>query len=310
VPAIANGMPRVLTLLLVVGAVVAVNLIGVRQATRTVNAFTLVKLAPLLLLALIGLPQVDSEVFASQAVQAPDWAGAVLLMVFAFGGFETAMLPAGEMKDPRRDTAIGLLAAIALIACIYLVLQVTVVGVLPNAADSEAPISATAEVLLGHPGLLIATVAAVISTLGWTQGAVLQVPRLLYAMAERGDLPNSFMRLHPRWRTPHVSIVAFAAISLAFAIAGSFAANATLAALTRLLYYLCTCMAFLVFRRRRAPEAAFRVPFGRTVAGAAMGFCVWLLATRSFEQAWLLGALVLVGVGLYSLTGGSLRSQG
>jgi amino acid transporter len=299
----AGGAPgRVLTIVAVVAVVTTINLLGVRQATWAVNAFTLAKLAPLLLLIAIGLPQVDAGVLATQTVAAPDWTQAVLLLMFAFGGFETALIPAGEQRDPRRDAGVALLTALAAIAAIYLLVQLVVVGVLPQARASEAPIAAVFERLLGTPGLLLASLGALISIWGYNTGVVLQAPRMLHAMAERGELPRALAHVHRRWLTPDVAIVLFAAAVLAFALAGSFAANATLSAIVRLIYYALTCAALPVLRRRGGAPAGFRLPLAIAIVPLAIGFCAWLLSTRTFEQAWVLAALIAAGLGLYALS--------
>src|SRR6185436_1614429 len=132
---------------------------------------------------------------------------------------------------------------------------------------------------------------------------ILQSPRVLYSIAERRELPGVFARVHPRFRTPHVAIVCYATLALALALYGSFEWNATLSAIVRLVTYGLTCVALVVFRRRPdAPPAGFRLPL--PVAAAAVlggvGFALWLLKTRTFEQVWPLPALMGLGALLYA----------
>ncbi len=299
-PAAGQGWTRVAVMTGLVAAVTAVNLVGVRQATWTVDAFTIAKLLPLVLLAVLGLPRVEGTVLASQAVADPQWTQAILLLVFAYGGFEAPLIPAGEARNPRRDTAFALMTALAVIATVYCVVQLVVIGLVPNVASVKAPVAQAFEVLLGGPGVVLASVAAMVSIYGYTTGTTLQSPRVLFSMAERGELPKVFGRVHERFRTPHVAILTYAVLALALALYGSFTWNATLSAIVRLVTYGLTCVALLVLRRRPdVGEPGFRVPLAVVVAPLAAGFCLWLLLTRSLSQAWITAALVAAGALLY-----------
>jgi amino acid transporter len=307
VPA-ADPRPWRLFLMATVAAFAAgVNVIGVRQASWTVNAFTMAKLLPLGLLVILGLPRLSAGAFATQAVARPDWTHAVLLLMFAYGGFESPLIPAGEARDPSRDTGPALLTALAAIALVYTLVQLVVVGVLPHAASSTAPLASTFEVILGPAGAVFASVAALVSIYGYTMGTTLQSPRLLHAMAVRGELPRVLARVHEGFRTPDAAIVVFASFAFGLAAAGSFAANATFSAIVRLVTYALTCAALVVLRRKHPSEPpAFRVPGGTLVASLGLGFCVWLLMTRSLDRPGLiaLGLLALIavaGLGLRAL---------
>jgi basic amino acid/polyamine antiporter, APA family len=183
-----------------------------------------------------------------------------------------------------------------------------VVGLVPRAAAVKAPVAAAFGILIGTAGTAFASVAAMISTYGWSVGATLATPRILYSMAERAELPAALARVHPRFRTPDVAIYTFAAGGLAFGLAGGFAANATISAIVRLVTYALVCGSLLVFRRRAGMEApGFRVPAGAAVAVVGMGFCVWLLSTRTFAQAWILLAIMTLGFVLWAAARGQAR---
>ena len=308
VPAAGAAAGRAAVMCAVTALVTALNVVGVRQGSRTVDVFTVAKLLPLLLLALLGVARIRGEVLATQAVAAPDWTQAVLLLVFAYGGFEAALIPASEAKDPRRDSAFALLVALAVIATLYALVQLAVVGLVPAVASVRAPVAAAFAVLIGPAGTTFASLAAMISTYGWAVGATLATPRILFSMAERAELPAALARVHPRFRTPDVSIYAFAVGGLAFGLAGGFAANATISAIVRLVTYALVCGSLLVFRRRAGMEApGFRVPAGTAVAVIGMGFCAWLLSTRTFTQAWTLLAIMALGFILWAVARGQGR---
>ncbi len=298
-PGVASGAPRALVMTALAGTVAITNVIGVRQAARAIDFFTIAKLTPLALLIVLGLPEIDADTLAGQAVTDPDWTEAILIMMFAFGGFESSLLPAGEMRDPKRDIGFALLAGLAVITTVYVLVQVVVIGVVPHAAEARAPLAAALGVLLGPAGLTLASVGAMISVYGWMTGATLAQPRVIHAMAERRELPGGLAYVHPRFRTPVLAILLFVLVGLALALAGSFAANATFAAIVRLVYYGLTCAALIVLRKRGGEAPGFRVPAGPVIATLAIGFCLWLLTTRTFEQLWILLALIAAGLPFY-----------
>ncbi len=302
VPAMSTPWGRVGTMTAVLALITAINLRGVRQATWTVDVFTVAKLLPLVLLVLLGLGRLEPDVLASQAVAHPDWTQAILLLVFAYGGFEAPLIPAGEAKDPRRDTGFALLTALALIASVYTLVQLVVVGLVPQVATVRAPLAAAFRVLIGPFGVTLASLTAMVSIYGYATGTVLQSPRVLLAMAERGELPRIWSRIHPVHRTPDAAILTYSALVLTLAVYGSFTWNATLSAIVRLLTYGLTCLALLVFRRQRpGEEPGFQLPAGGPISVAGALFCLWLLLTRTFTQAWVLGGLVLAGAALFLL---------
>jgi amino acid transporter len=301
VPGARDGAGRLASMAALWAVVTAINLAGVRQATWTIDAVTVAKLLPLGAIVALGLGRISGETLGTQLVERTDWTQAVLLLVFAYGGFEVALVPASEARDPRRDTAFALVVSLALVAALYFLIQLVVVGVVPHAAGERAPIAAVLGVLLGPAGATLASLGALVSIYGWTTGTLLQSPRLLFAMAERGELPAPLARVHARWRTPHVAILVFAAATIGLAALGSFASNATVAAIVRLVYYGLTAAALLVLRRRGGPPPGFRLPAAGLIAPLAMLFCLWLLSTRTFEQAWILAALVAAGAALHAV---------
>jgi amino acid transporter len=295
VPWVGTAGGRATTMIAAVTLFTAINVRGVRQAAWTINLFTIAKLLPLVLLLVLGLNQLSDDVIATQTVTTPQWTDAVLQMVFAFAGFEVALVAAGELRRPRQDAAFALVVAMLIITTLYALTQLTVIGVLPNAASSQAPIADALRITLGTGGATIGSLAAVISTYGWLTGNALLIPRMPFSMAERGELPRALAAVHPTLRTPHVSIITCSLIALALGLAGSFAATSTLSAIGRLVVYALTCGALIRLRRTGGPPAGFVLPGGTMFAVVGIIFSVWLLSTRSFAQAWMIGAIVVAG---------------
>lgn len=296
VPWVGTPVGRAVTMTATVVVVTATNVRGVRQAAWTVNLFTVAKLLPLVLVIVLGAVHFQGAVLATQTAAAPHWTQAVLLLVFAYGGFESAVVAAGETRRPRDDTAFALVAATLAVTLVYALVQLAVMGVLPNAALSKAPITDALRATMGAGGSVVGSVAAVLSTYGWLTGFGLLTPRVLFSMAERGELPAVLGRVHPAFRTPHVAVIACASGALALGLYGTFTATATLSAISRLVVYGVTCAALVRLRRGGGPPAGFVLPGGPAFAAAGIAFTVWLLSTRSFAEAWIVGAIVAAGV--------------
>jgi amino acid transporter len=283
--------------------VTAINVTGVRMAAWTMNVFTVAKLLPLVLLIVLGLPQVRGEVLATQTVSQPDWREAVLLMVFAYGGFESMVIAASEARNPRRDTAYALIAAGAIVTVLYCLLQIVIVGVLPNAGGVTTPVASALEELLGPSGATLGSAGVVLSVYGWLTGFTLMMPRVLYSMARHGELPAVLGRVHPGFRTPHVAVVGNAVVALAMSLYSSFADAAALAAIARLAVFAVTCAALIALRKKSGPSPGFRLPGGPIVSVAGVSFAVWLLSTRSLTQLGILLGVVIFGAALRSAKG-------
>lgn len=307
IPWVALPAGRAVTMIVGIALVTVLNVIGVRQAAWTVNAFTIAKLLPLLGLVVLGAVYFSPAVVATQAVVTPDWTEALLLLVFAYGGFESGIVAGSESRDPKRDTAFALLVAMLVVTVLYCLVQLAVVGVLPNAAASTAPVASAFRAMLGPVGLTLGSIAVVISVYGWLSGFALMTPRILFSMAERHELPAVLARIHPRYRTPYVAIVLNSVLALALGLSGSFAQMAVFSAISRLAIYVSTCAALIVLRKRFGDPEGFRVPGGRGVAVVGILFCVWLITTRSLDQAWFLPVAVAAGAVIWAVTKATRR---
>ena len=292
VPALGTPTGSAALLAIAFAVVATVNIRGVRQGTRLNTVTTVAKLLPLALLVLVGVWVVRPEVLEAPRVAEPNWTEAVLLLVFAYGGFESGVVAAGEVREPRRDTAFALVVAMGVVTVVYTLVQLVIVGVLPAAARSTAPVADALGRVLGGGGVMVGALAVVVSVYGWMAGFALMTPRILLAMAQRGEMPAVLARVHPDRRTPHPAIVANSVVALALALFATFAQMATLAAVVRLGIYAATCATLIALRRRAVAPPGFRLPAGDLLALVGIAFCGWLLATRSLTQAWALAGIV------------------
>jgi basic amino acid/polyamine antiporter, APA family len=296
-PAAASPIPRAIVLSVLLGFLTAVNCRGVRSGTTLNNLFTAAKLitlgafiaAGLVFLALKHRPLV----IAFPAGKPSTWLHAVLLLVFAYGGYETAVMPGGEAKNPRLDFPFALFTGLAVCTVIYTLTQWVVISVLPQASATERPMAAAAQLMLGTWGADIVSAGVLLSCYGYLSANILGFPRMLFALAERGDLPSVIGKVHPKFRTPYVAIMILAGCSWIFSLVGSFQWNLTISAITRLIYYGAVCVALPVLRRKpNAPPAAFRLPWGNLIAVLAVGTSLLLFRKPDQPGEWVLGILV------------------
>ncbi len=299
-PHATKPLPRFLILTFLYGLLTLINYRGVRASTLVSNVFTVAKLVPLFLVAIAGVFYLMGGHKASPLMPAgagaAAWLKACLLLVFAYGGFETALTPLGEAKNPRRDVAFALFVSLITCTLLYAAIQWVVIGILPDPGHSERPLADVARLALGPGGAAFVSVGALMSVYGYLSANMLGVPRITFALAENGDFPSIFAAIHPRFRTPYVSILAFALLSWLLALLGSFTWNATLSAVARLLYYGLVCAALPVFRRKQPGAAMFRLPGGSFFAVLGTGICLGLIAGVNLS-----GSLILLATGFVAL---------
>src|SRR5215207_1312030 len=286
-PAANGGGWRAAIITFVIVSLTAVNYVGVRDATLVSNIFAVGKLLPLLVFVVAGIFFIAPGNF--EAAATPDtnsFSTAVMLLVYAFTGFENASVPTGEVRDPRRNMPAAILIAVGIVALFYISIQAVCVGTLPGLAASQRPIADAGAVFLGAAGASLIVAGAVVSIVGNLNAGVLTTSRLPFAMSENGELPAALSNTHPRFRTPHFSILLTSALLLALTLSSSVLYALTLSTIARLLAYAATCLALPVLRRRTAaPPPLFRVPFGVGVAVAALLLCVWLLSQSTGREA-------------------------
>jgi amino acid transporter len=297
-PAATSPKPRFVVLTLLVGILTVINYRGVRAGTEVSNVFTAAKLVPLALVILGGAIWFFSAhpVSSAPVAHANNWPKAILLLLFAYGGFETALTPMSEAKNPRRDAVFGLFTALATCIVVYTLIQWIVVGLLADPAHSERPLADVVRLFLGAKGAQFVALGALVSVYGYLSAKILAVPRITYALAERGDFPVVFGKVHPQFHTPYVSIVVFALATWLLALFGNFAWNVTLAALSRLFYYGIGCAALPVLRRKQPQAALFRLPGGIVFAVVGVVICLTLVT-----QVDLSGSLILLATVLAAL---------
>ena len=300
-PHARDALPRALILTVLVGVLALVNVRGVRAGTQVSNFFTAAKMLPLFAIIGMGLFVLHAHsgripAGAPHVVALGAWLKALLLLVFAYGGFETALAPMGEARDPRQDAPFALFSALLVCTVVYALIQWVVVGVLPDAAHSERPLADVARIAIGSFGAALVAVGALISFYGYLSAKILGMPRVTFALAEQGDFPKAFAAVHPRFHTPYVSILVFAVLVWAFALSGEFKWNVTLSAVARLLYYGVCCAALPVLRRKQPGGARFHLPGGNLLSVLAVVMCAALVTRVDFGQSVIVAATIALAL--------------
>jgi amino acid transporter len=257
--------------------------------------FAVAKLAPLLLFVLLGLPRIGQvPTLEPAAVGFSDWMEAVLVLVFAFGGFEAALMPMSEARDPQHDAPFALLSALAVCTVLYTLIHLVVLGALANPGAEPRPLAAAARQFMGSPGAALITLAALVSVFGYLSSQMLNAPRLTYALAEQRDFVPAFAWVHPRFKTPWFSILAFALLLWILAVAGSFRWNVYLSAVSRLFTYGLVCASLPKLRRKFPGRAIFHLRWGMGYTVLGVGFSLMLLARMGWVEMAIIAGTVLV----------------
>jgi basic amino acid/polyamine antiporter, APA family len=302
-PHAKDSIPRAFILTALVGVLAFINIRGVRAGAQVSNLFTAAKLVPLVFVIVLGLFVLQRHHWNIATtpvgpVSMSQWLKAMLLLVFAYGGFETALAPMSEAKNPRRDAPFALFTALVVCTALYALIQYVVVGVLPDAVHSQRPLADVARLAVGPIGGALVAVGALVSFYGYLSAKILAMPRVPFALAEQGDFPKTFASVHRRFRTPYVSILVFAAMVWGLALIGDFKWNVTLSAVARLLYYGVGCAALPVLRRMESADtsAMFHLPAGDFFAVVGVILCAVLATRVDFGQSLILIATIALAL--------------
>jgi amino acid transporter len=305
VPALSGRVAKAGVLVVVYALLAGVNVGGVKQGARLNDVATVAKLLPLLLLVGAGALAVSPQNLASTPPETGSLARACIVLIFAFAGVESALVPSGEVRNPARTVPRAILMAMLGITVLYLALHAVAQGVLGTdvLARSATPLADAAGKAMGSGGRTLILVGTAVSTFGYVSGMILAVPRGPFAMARDGFLPRALASVHPRFHTPHVAIMVQAVITCALAISSKFILLAVLANLSTLLLYGACCVAAWELRRRGVTTDGampFRVPAAPVIPWLALAVIAFMLfsVTRT-EWAWVLGVLAVAAMIFY-----------
>jgi len=311
VPALAGTAARAVVLVATFAILGTVNVLGVRQGTAVNVVSTIAKLVPLLLLLVLGAFAVKAANFAG----IPTPAGASLartsvVLIFAFAGVESALVPSGEVRDVARTIPRAILVAMVAITGLYIALHLVCQGILGGAlGSSQTPLADAAAVALGPWGRMMMLVGAAVSMFGYVGGMTLAVPRALFALGRDGFLPRPLAAVHPRFHTPHVAIAVQAVVVCLLAVSSGFEKLALLANVSTLLLYAGCCLAAWQLRRRdvRAGGIPFRVPAAGVVPFVALAVIAYMLVSVTWKEWAVVAGLLAAAALIYFATTAARR---
>jgi basic amino acid/polyamine antiporter, APA family len=311
-PVMTGGVGRISMIAAVTLALAWVNVRGIRQSALVINLFTIAKLAPLAVFVIVGFWFIDAGRLTPLGPVTPNEVSTgVLLLVFAFGGYEVVGIPAGEATDPRTHLPFAFVTTILAVTVVMTLVQIVAMGTLPDLATSTTPLADASLLIMGGAGALLISAGAVISMTGNNMGAVLSGSRVLFALAENGELPRFFGAIHRRYRTPSNAIIFTAIVALGLALSGSFAVLAVASAIARLVTYISVAAATIRLRHRTfagaVPPALFVLPMGTLVPLLAIAVSLFMLAGATRQQ--LLGGAVALIIGAVLFIANGRRSR-
>jgi amino acid transporter len=301
-PWIREAAPRAVLLAAIVSTLTWINIRGVKQGAAVGDFLAAAKLIPMFAFVGIGLFAIKPQLYTGGAIPGrAEFGQAVLLYLFAFTGFEYAVIPAGEALAPRKHLPMAILTA-SLVACVlYTGIQIVCVGTLPGLAQSQTAMADAAARFLGSAGGQIIALTAVISILGNLSGMALISPRLTYALAEDGLLPVPLRAVHSRYHTPYVSILLYGVVTLGMALSGTFVGMVRVSAVARIVPYALTCLAVPVLRKKFSGDPDhFRLRGGMLIPALAVLICLWLLWQSQWKDALAAACALAAGVLFYA----------
>jgi amino acid transporter len=293
-----TGTGRIISLAVICIGLSVINVLGSVESIRSMTLFTVIKFAVLILLPLGGFILLGSEVipsFESPIPPAQDLGAAALLLIYAFVGFEGAVVPAGEAKRPERDMPLGLLLGLAVVAVLYMLIQLVSQAAVPDLANSKTPLLDVSASLFGSTGAILLMVGVAASVLANLVSSMFSATRVTYALSLEKSLPRWFGEVHSRYLTPANSVVFFGVAAFLLAAFGSFTVLAAMTVLSRLFLYGMSCAAIPKLRPQFRGEGRFILKGGYAIPVLGIAACVWLMLQVSERSIWM--TAIFVGIG-------------
>ena len=306
------GLPVVL-ILLWYAFIAITNIRGVAAGARVSAIAVVVKLVPLLILVAVGLTAISSANLAWTAPPSASSLGqAMVLLFFAFMGAEGPLSACGEVRNASRTIPRALALGVLGTGTLYCMVQIVAQGVLGDrlAQATDAPLAEAAGVIFGPVGRTFLLWAAVLSTAGYLTVDILSGPRMLFALARDGLLPQFLSRVHPSFRTPWIAIALYAPLAATLALTGTFRQLAVFAGAGTLTIYLISALGVLRLRRLQVGqrENPFVVPGGPVIPLIAALIIVSLLTTLTTRELLATGGLTAAGIIVGAFRARSVKS--
>ena len=299
----ASDAARIAILTLVTAGLTWANVRGVKDGVRTMTVLTVLKVVPLVLLVLLGLQHVTGATLIPGGDFSTEGLGSTsLLLIYAYVGFETIGVTAGETSKPRRTIPVALVRTVLGTGLLYFLIVLVFISVISAEDYSDATLVDVGRTLAGPIGAIVITLAAVFSIGGNLAGSMLAAPRLIFSLAENRLLPQWFAHINEKHSTPDRAIIVMGAMALVLGLSSNFVDLAIGSSVVRLLGYIICIASLPVIRSKATPEAresAWRLPGGFTIPVVALVICFWLVAQSKGEDWVKVSILLIIGIVLY-----------
>jgi APA family basic amino acid/polyamine antiporter len=313
------SMPDGLVAVFTLAALTVVNCLGVRAGGSFQNLLMALKILAIAALVVCGLFFVGEPKGLEREIldRPPSLAllaamGAALTPVmFAYGGWQTASFVAGEMRDPRRHLARGLLIGVCGVILLYLLVNVACLYALgaEELASTKTPASAVMRAAFGRRGATLIGIGIALSTLGFLSQGMLTAPRVYFAMAQDGLFFSSVGRLNPRTRVPVRAIALQGALAMIIALSGRYEQILNYVVSIDFVWFGLTGASLFVFRRRMktgslddSGRAYRRVPGHPFTTAFFVLACALIVASTfyNYPENSVIGlAIVIAGIPAY-----------
>ena len=298
-----------------IAALAAVNVVGVRWASGVLNFSAVAKYAALLFIVGIAfaVPSHSSATMppssAGSAITVGAFGLALVSVLWSYDGWADLSFIAGEVKEPRRILPRAFIGGTLAVIAIYLAANIAYLAVLPidQMRTSKLIAADVAQLLLGTWGVTFVGAVVVISTFGTLNGSLLTAPRIFFAMADDGLLFRQFAAVHPRFKTPHISIILCAVLGIAFVLLRTFEQLADTFVTAILPFYGLAVASVFSLRRRPEYDPSYRAPGFPVVPSVFILSTVYLVLNGLVEPSsrWPTAAVfatVVLGIPVYYLT--------
>jgi len=294
---------RIVTIVLLTLLLAYINHVGVKNSTKVNNFLTVGKLLPLLLFIIVGFFFIDPAYYEVKNVPSfSSFSSAVLLLVFAFGGFEAVLVNSGEVKNPAKSLPFALLLAALIIGTIYMLVQIVSIGTLPSLASSDKPLAEAAGLFMGKKGAMIIAIGAVFSVVGTLNAIMLVGSRLPFAFSEEKQFPTIFSFIHPKYNTPTWSLLLFMIVTIILSLNYSFLSAASISAITRVMIYGIVCITLIILRKKKPEQAGFfKIKYGSIIAIIGVLITIWLLSSATIKELKHIAIAIGIGLAIYLL---------
>jgi len=299
---------RILFFFILFSGLAYINVMGVKKGVGFVKMITILKLAPLLLIVLIGFKDVSISNLYWESLPSIKQVGETsLILFFAFTGAGSALSVSGEVRNPNKIIPRGILLGILIVLIVYILVQTVAQGVLGSSLPqfTENPLGEVASQIFGPIGFALLTIGAGVSMFGNLSGMILSVPRVLFAASNDRIIPLKKLALvHKKYATPYVSIIVYASLGFILASAGGFKQLAIISSASSLLISLGISVATIKLRRDKnfaSDSKTFKIPGGYAVPILSSLFIIWFLYHLKEEAIIKIGLFILVLTAAYFL---------